>query len=282
MKNAFRFFFCAMVAILFAATAYSQVSNQLPCFVSQTDRQVFNPGDDVVVYGVPSGNGNCRNERISARGFEIGLAFQLNSWNASKGDWDFVRYDETSYSLDGGHTRTNTVTYKGLKSGHYTLAVVDGTSFLESLWFDVAGADDNKGPAPFCFGSSCPKQFDATRRPYVKPSSIVKGGYLYIQGYIGRDTKGYLYQVRPDATEIRAVDILQVDPNDASQFVNRGAGLGFGWLRIKLPANTFSTAYPVYASITADGGGVTANGMVFDPSDPAREMDNGLQAALNQ
>ena len=279
MNNRF-FFAFAVVALLCAAPVFGQSANALPCFVSQVDRGLFNLGEDVAVFGIPSGNGNCQNEHIGSSGIELGINYQLNVWNNSTGSWDFVRYDETSLLLDGRQTRTKMAFYSGLPAGHYAVTSTDGVGFLEAVYFDVAGAAQ---PQTVCVGN-CGKQFNSDGRlPYMRSASIVIGGTMYFRALMSHSARGYLYQVRPDWTEIVPVGFDFVSPADGTAFVNqpaiRGGGLDLPWVQVKLPANSFSAAYPVYASITADGGGVTANGIVYDPADPAREMSNGFAAA---
>ncbi|MDE2312371.1 MAG: hypothetical protein KGJ93_04785 [Patescibacteria group bacterium] len=281
MNNRF-FFAFAVVALLCAAPVFGQSANALPCFVSQVDRNLFNPGESVAVFGIPSGNGNCQNEHIGSSGIELGINYRLDVWNPEKGDWDFVRYDETSLLLDGRQTRTKMVSYAGLPAGHYAVTSTDGAGFLESIYFDVAGAGAAR-PQTVCVGN-CGKQFNGDgRRPYMRSASIVIGGTMYFRALMSHSARGYLYQVRPDRTEVVPVSFDFVSPADSSAFVNqpaiRGGGLDLPWVQVQLPPNSLSAAYPVYASITADGGGMTANGIVYDPNDPAREMSNGFAAA---
>jgi len=85
--------------------------------------------------------------------------------------------------------------------------------------------------------------------------------------------KGYLYQLRKEVTEFLPVEFEIVDPKDQTVFINqpfvRGGQFDLAWVRVKLPKNSLDPSRSVYASITADGGGITVQGVVYDPTDPA-------------
>jgi len=96
--------------------------------------------------------------------------------------------------------------------------------------------------------------------------------FLFRGSLGGGSAHGYLYQLREGVTEFLPVEFEQVDQHDASIFTNqpfvRVGILDLSWVRVKLPNNSLDSTRPVYVSVTADGGGITVQGIVYDPTDP--------------
>lgn len=250
---------------------------ELPCVVTQVDGNLFPSGSVVVVYAM-SGRVNCPEPpvvEISEKSFMLYsfVRFVLDRW--SDGEWKQFG-DQFSARVPAGiYSRAGIAELAGLMDGRYRLIAASGNHFLEAIHFAAGGTGENAITMLLA-----PSRSDL-RVPYLHSARVAVSGYLFFRGHLGgRVASGYLYQLRKGFTEILPAEFEQVDPQDTSVFVNqsflRGGTLDLPWVRVRLPNNSLDPSRPVYASVTADGGGITVQGVVYDPTDPAAHYTGGF------
>ncbi len=265
----------AFVVLVFALN--TGVFGAGPCIVTQVDQQTFASGSRIPVYAV-SVPETCSATPVAdqkSSGFEFfnPYAYNLARLDSNGNDLMFESvFVETRVPMADVRARTQVGTLPALPDGRYRLVTTNGDNFLEGIYFTV-GTLGESDSFQSLGNFARPKML----LPYLRSAAVVKDGYLYCRCDLGPSTfaDGYLYQVQNGRIEILPIARFRVvDPQDQSIFVNlphvRGGTLDLGWVRVKLDNNNFDPNAPVYASITAGGGGVTVNGIVYDPSDPAK------------
>lgn len=237
-------------------------ATELPCFVHQVARTVES-GTSVAITGMPAGTGACQYAYDAAASAAIVvLQYQLQRQDQN-GEFTTVGYLGSSYKLDGTRNRRTMLTLGNLEDGQYRLITVNGGAFLEALHFSVGGiANINNLDLAI---------------PYVQPMAVVHGGFLYFRAHLGRTTvaSGYLYQ----RAEMLQTDFSLVDPQGDSALNQpsvRGGILDLPLVRARLLNNSFDPNRPIQACLTADGGGVTACFVVYDPNSPMKLVTDGF------
>lgn len=249
-----------------------------PCVAVQIDSHFFVSGKNIEVFA-RSGNKNCSVPPIADQNnswvFYNPIWLSLSRWNGEK----WIRIYDMPAQVPTGITKRQKITvYSGLSDGRYRLTIVNGKVpgpwfFLNAIYFIVGGTGDR--PITTFLDNDVYKI--EGKLPYIQPSRTVVNKTLYFRGYLGGNggkfAKGYLYQVKNNETEFLPVIFEQVDNKEASIFVNqsfiKGGVIDLPWIKVNLPNNNLDPTRPIFASITAPGGGITIQGIIYDPLYPA-------------
>jgi hypothetical protein len=263
-----------LVALLMSASML--VASQ-PCVLTQVDNNLFAAGQ-IEVSAMVAPGGFCPQVAFEKGDFAYPVVYGLSRLN-DNGQWISVGIPVFA-TLKESAKRKRIKVFEGLEDGRYVLVSVNATAdnpqqytFLEQVFFTVGSTRENDQ-----FGRTVTPQGFA-QLPYGKSSRILIGSYLYFRGLIGKGafaTEGYLYQLQTTRTKVVPVAFEQVNPQDDSVIMNqsflRGGTLDLPWVRVRLSESDFDLSRPIFGSITVDGGGVTTQGMVFDPTDPLAEI----------
>lgn len=261
MTRTLTFFAFALVATgtLLAAgpdTARLATPTGLPCVLAMVDQHLFASGASVAVRAASTGVANCPGSVIIDPDGRPNNALwmTLQRWNLDA-EWQTFMVEQ--FLLAVGQTIRNQVASFTLADGRYRLLLISGAEpgpwhFLDAVHFTVGGTREdtlrvNLGFAP---------RFDPEgRTPSVKSARTAYDGRLYFGGNLSAGyATGFVYQVAADGrTEFLPVEFRQAGNNRIFS---------------ELPGNSFDGTRPVYASVTADGGGITVQGIAFDPTDP--------------
>ncbi len=227
------------------------------CVLAMIDNHLFASGSLVSVSAVSTRTANCPGPvSFDASGMNNPLWLTLQRWEP-----DSLRSDDTEWLTLSGepfrlgvgqNIRQQVAQYSNLLDGRYRLLLVNGTEpgpwfYLDSLHFVVGSTSENQQVSL----SFAPRFDPEAKTPHIKASRQAYEGKLYFGGTLGYAT-GFLYQLQVGRMEVLKVEFRQI----GSRIV------------VELPNNSLDGSRPVYASVTADGGGITVQGVVFDPTDP--------------
>lgn len=272
--------FAVLAAILgFGANALAQPLP--PCVVTRVGNgSLFSSGAEIPVFAVSSRTANCpASPLVDFTAGEVREVYDLirytvDRWNSSTSEWERVGEQRIGTVVSGGDRWVRLFTLSFTTDGRYRLTAVNGETFLENIHFTVGGTGENT----FTMVLSSQRE-RAPQEPYFHSARVTSSGYLYFRGFLGggRVASGYLFQDQQDGkVEILPVDFEEISGGTFNQQHTRGGILDLLWVRVKLPNNSFDPTRPVYASVTRDGGGVTVQGVVFDPMDPAAHYTGGF------
>jgi len=228
----------------------------MPCVATQIDSEFFVSGENIAVFA-RSGNNNCSAPPIMIGDrFYNPLWLSLSKWNEKT----WVRVNDMPAHVPVGLTaRQKIIEYLSLDEGAYRLTIVNGQApgpwfFLNAIYF---------------FVGKIPNSTNFDKIPYFQPTKIVMNGAILFRGLLGGNgekfAKGYIYQDKKEGTELLPVTFEQINLDEFF----KGGVMDLPWIKVNLPHNSLDPTRPVLASITAPGGGMTVQGIIFDPLNPA-------------
>ena len=247
---------------------------ELPCALAMIDGQMFATGNvPVHIFSAAPCEGA---EVVNNGGFINHLRISLDRRTTQRVDdlvWGRV-YDIAIKFPVGRGAREKVVDFLDLPDGRYRLTLTEGFRYLDAYHFAVGSVSDDV------------RSFDPTDRlPYLRAARVVEDGNIYFRGRLGRSgATGFVYQTQSNKTLVFAAEYEELDSQDRV-YLNlpfvRGGVYDMGWVRAKLPplATKLNPNGPIFASVTADRGGITVQGMIFDPLDPNASVGSFTRAS---
>jgi len=227
-----------------------------PCALAMMDNHLYASGTQIPVYVVHTRLDNCPGALFvqdAVMYSSLWLTLQRRvvvgfHQAAEDSEWETISGNPLRLML-GQDVRERMAVQYELPDGKYRVLLIAGTEpgpwyYLGVVNFTVGSTEDGFDPE--------------LRMPYVKSARTAYGGKLFFEGQLFNGfATGFLYQVQTNRTEILSVQFRQAGTR----------------IVVELPNNSLDTSRPVYASVTADGGGITIQGIVFDPTDPDANVE---------
>lgn len=235
-------------------------TNNGQCALAMVDNHLFSSSAPVYVFAISTKGSNCPATATFEKGI-ISDPMWITLERLSIQGWEGL--SGQPFQLAGGeYNRQKVAKIEGLADGQYRLTLVNGKDtgpwyYQDALHFSVGST----------IGTT------EQRMPRFKSARVTHAGVLYFRGELaGGFATGYLYQVQKGGeTLVVLVEFSTGVTSFTTHPSFRGGILDPPWVGVRLPAsaNRFDPSLPVFASVTADGGGATVQGVVFDPTDPS-------------
>lgn len=243
-----------VILILLLALANS-VLGQTQCVLGMIDGYLF-PGDAEVRL-----NAVVTSACPITRQDGVPVVFVLEKWAPiaspdGKPGWVFVSKHQKLLN-ENQKSRTLVNAFPELFWGSYRVLIVNGDSgeswsYQDAVHFTLGGTDVGSLLSR-AFGNPVPDP--EARSPRIRAAGTVTAGSLAFLGKLASGlATGFIYQLNPFGIThvVWSNSIFRQSGNEV-------------WVDIP---NNFNPTLPIYASVTADGGGISIQGVVYDPTDP--------------
>lgn len=199
------------------------------------------------------------------------LVYITERFDQATGNYIEARRD--TVRLPFGQRRVPVLVMFGLVDGEYRLTSTCDGSFLEALPFTVGPRATRVWTEPMKVGVPDPgphyglpalperKYADSARLPYLSASSIVRNGAFVVNGELRTSgtLQGYILQDFADKTVVLPAE-FRWDGDHVSVEVGE-------------VGDALDPSRAVRWCATADGGGATTCGVLYDPANPFRELN---------